>query len=138
MGCSIRTERWRLTEWAEGREGVELYDHQADPLEFNNLARQMSVLLRRKASGKTPTTPFNPKRLLGSGLGWWIFGFGNCLPHAALRLLKEEQEQGEDTERDAPPCKKMEPAFLDEAYQPTERNIANPEREQHADRQQPG
>ena len=38
MGRSIRTERWRYTEWDEGRDGVELYDEQADPHEFANLA----------------------------------------------------------------------------------------------------
>lgn len=39
FGCSIRTPRWRYTEWDEGRAGVELYDHQSDPQEFHNLAR---------------------------------------------------------------------------------------------------
>jgi uncharacterized sulfatase len=38
MGRSIRTERWRYTEWDEGRAGVELYDHDLDPLETHNLA----------------------------------------------------------------------------------------------------
>jgi len=39
MGRSVRTERWRYTEWDEGREGTELYDHAADPREWNNLAK---------------------------------------------------------------------------------------------------
>ena len=39
MGRSVRTERWRYTEWDEGRAGAELYDHQEDPDEFTNLAR---------------------------------------------------------------------------------------------------
>lgn len=38
MGRSLRTERWRYTEWDEGREGVELYDHGSDPREYTNLA----------------------------------------------------------------------------------------------------
>ncbi|HYW81075.1 MAG TPA: sulfatase [Thermoguttaceae bacterium] len=38
VGRSIRTERWRYTEWDEGREGHELYDHRADPHEHRNLA----------------------------------------------------------------------------------------------------
>jgi uncharacterized sulfatase len=37
-GRSVRTERWRYTEWDHGREGVELYDHDTDPREFKNLA----------------------------------------------------------------------------------------------------
>lgn len=37
-GKSVRNERWRYTEWDAGRKGVELYDHNNDPREFNNLA----------------------------------------------------------------------------------------------------
>ncbi|MEP7364555.1 MAG: sulfatase [Acidobacteriota bacterium] len=38
-GYSIRTERYRFTEWNEGEEGMEMYDYQADPKEMKNLAR---------------------------------------------------------------------------------------------------
>lgn len=36
-GYSIRTERWRYTEWREGQAGRELYDHETDPEEVTNL-----------------------------------------------------------------------------------------------------
>jgi arylsulfatase A-like enzyme len=38
FGYSLRTPRWRYTEWDEGRKGSELYDHDADPRELSNLA----------------------------------------------------------------------------------------------------
>ena len=37
-GYSIRTERWRYTEWMRGEAGRELYDHSKDPGEVQNLA----------------------------------------------------------------------------------------------------
>ena len=74
MGCSIRTDRWRYTEWADTNEGVELYDHHGDPMEFNNLAvkpdaqaqkviDRLRPILRSRASGKIPQVPVNPARL---------------------------------------------------------------------------
>jgi len=42
-GYSIRTERYRYTEWNEGEEGAEMYDYQADPREMKNLARSESA-----------------------------------------------------------------------------------------------
>lgn len=38
MGYSVRTDRYRYTEWSRGKEGVELYDYRTDPLEYRNLA----------------------------------------------------------------------------------------------------
>ncbi|CAN5338432.1 sulfatase [soil metagenome] len=37
-GYSLRTERWRLTEWMNGEAGRELYDHDSDSDEITNLA----------------------------------------------------------------------------------------------------
>lgn len=37
-GRSVRTPDWRFTEWNEGRDGEELYDHRTDPHEYKNLA----------------------------------------------------------------------------------------------------
>ena len=56
MGYSVRTEKWRYTEWDDGKRGVELYDETADPDELRNLASdpkhgktvaEMRELLRR-------------------------------------------------------------------------------------------
>jgi uncharacterized sulfatase len=38
LGRAIYTERYRYTEWDEGRAGVELYDHAGDPHEYRNLS----------------------------------------------------------------------------------------------------
>ena len=37
-GYTIRSERYRYTEWNKGKDGVQLYDHDADPKELKNLA----------------------------------------------------------------------------------------------------
>jgi iduronate 2-sulfatase len=71
LGYSLRTPRWRYTEWDEGRQGRELYDHSenGDPKELTNLAEnpahaatvaELSAKLREAvkatfpADGKTP------------------------------------------------------------------------------------
>ncbi len=38
VGRSIRTEKFRYTEWDEGEAGAELYNHDTDPHEYVNLA----------------------------------------------------------------------------------------------------
>ena len=37
-GYSLRTLKWRYTEWGNAVQGRELYDHDADPKELKNLA----------------------------------------------------------------------------------------------------
>jgi len=69
FGYSLRTPRWRYTEWDDGQEGRELYDHDADPREITNLAEhsdyaqtvaelseqlQAAAKSTYPASGKTP------------------------------------------------------------------------------------
>ncbi|MFM9195227.1 MAG: sulfatase [Planctomycetia bacterium] len=63
VGYSLRTSRWRYTEWDEGRKGYELYDHDADPRELKNLAddpahaddrRELAALLREAIASTLP------------------------------------------------------------------------------------
>src|SRR5207253_9331548 len=51
-GYSVRTERWRYTEWDDGKQGAQLYDHDVDPHEWTNLVhdpKQASVVAEMKA-----------------------------------------------------------------------------------------
>lgn len=79
MGRSVRTARWRYTEWNGGAAGRELYDHEQDPQEFRNLAVRpaeeaatrefeqvmagLRQLLETRARPLPPDVPFNPARL---------------------------------------------------------------------------
>ena len=47
MGETIRTERYRYTEWAGGIMGVELYDYRADPAELTNVVTEQVHLTAR-------------------------------------------------------------------------------------------
>ena len=40
FGYTLRTPRWRYTEWDQGNQGKELYDHDKDASELSNLADQ--------------------------------------------------------------------------------------------------
>ena len=47
-GRTVRTERWRYTEWDGGKAGFELYDHDLDPLELRNLAEAPELAATRQ------------------------------------------------------------------------------------------
>jgi len=63
-GRSVRTARWRCTEWDEGRTGLELYDHNADPHEYTNLASdpRHAVVLAELRTLLATTLPANPPK----------------------------------------------------------------------------
>ena len=42
IGYSIRTDRYRYTEWNGGKDGVELYDHESDPHELRDVSKTES------------------------------------------------------------------------------------------------
>jgi iduronate 2-sulfatase len=69
FGYSLRTLRYRYTEWDEGAQGSELYDHETDPGELVNLAgkpehaetvAELSKTLREAAKGTFPADGVTP------------------------------------------------------------------------------
>jgi arylsulfatase A-like enzyme len=69
FGYTLRTPRWRYTEWDEGHAGRELYDHESDPRELTNLASrpehaatvaQLSEQVRSAAKGTFPPSGETP------------------------------------------------------------------------------
>ena len=63
FGRSVRTERYRYTEWDDGKDGIELYDHEVDVNEWTNLAgnakaatvqKEMHQLLRAQKNNLPP------------------------------------------------------------------------------------
>lgn len=63
FGYSLRTPRWRYTEWDGGSKGRELYDHDHDPRELTNLAdepqhsatvAELSAMLKTAIAGTLP------------------------------------------------------------------------------------
>ena len=66
-GYSIRTQRYRYSEWGvDGRDGAELYDHASDPAELKNLAgspthaavaARLSAQLRARIKSATTYVP---------------------------------------------------------------------------------
>jgi len=65
MGYSVRTERWRYTEWDGGKAGAELYDHNQDPHEWHNLATDAkhagTIAELKKLLPKAATDEIPPK-----------------------------------------------------------------------------
>jgi iduronate 2-sulfatase len=47
LGRSIRTDKFRYTEWDDGKKGAELYDHTSDSDEFVNLADKKELAAKR-------------------------------------------------------------------------------------------
>lgn len=69
-GYTLRTPEWRYTEWEEGREGRQLYDHLKDPREQANLAEspayadrvgELSRRLREAVAKSFPPSGESPK-----------------------------------------------------------------------------
>jgi len=72
VGRSVRTDRWRYSDWGGPTGGVELYDHENDPNEWTNLGsnpmwqpivRDLKRQLDAKINANVPRISFNPKRL---------------------------------------------------------------------------
>jgi iduronate 2-sulfatase len=70
FGYTLRTPRFRYTEWDEGKKGRELYDHDADPKELKNLAddkahaktvEELAKQLRAAAKGTFPASGQTPE-----------------------------------------------------------------------------
>jgi len=70
-GHSVRTDRWRYTEWDFGKKGAELYDQSSDPQELHNLIQEekyapvvaeLKALLKEKHPARVEGGKAPPKK----------------------------------------------------------------------------
>lgn len=82
MGRSVRTERWRYTEWDDSKQGAELYDHEADPREHRNLVKdakyakvvaELQSLLRQRRPQQSMLAPRHDSGILRAPLQFPYF-----------------------------------------------------------------
>jgi uncharacterized sulfatase len=95
MGRSVRTERYRYTEWDDGKKGTELYDHSNDSREHKNLAQDPAhaAIVERLAKllhkGAVPANSgldsLGPRSLLPNTV--WLEPFLALEPREVERLL---------------------------------------------------
>jgi hypothetical protein len=85
FGHTVRTEKWRYTEWDGGEKGSELYDELADPEEMRNLVNdpshrntvnELKSLLTKQFPDRRPHLAPNPRGLValfdGQSIDGWI------------------------------------------------------------------
>ena len=89
-GASVRTVRYRYTEWNGGAAGAELYDHDNDPHEMNNLAKDYT--------GKPTTAPRVGPPLPGD-LGRPMLNAG-VLPGASINAGAPVDQRAEHVEKE--------------------------------------
>lgn len=79
-GYSLRTDRYRYTEWgAQGKDGAELYDHASDPREMTNLAGKPELA----------ATVAGLKKLLHERIA-----AANVVPEGLQQIAGEEPQRG--------------------------------------------
>ena len=105
-GYTVRTDRYRYTEWRKSRfstevVGRELYDHSTDPLESHNIAAknskkcaELSVILNQGWRGSLPSGVVNASnnKVAPPAVGWG--------PEAAA---KKDQQKGGNNNKKAKP-----------------------------------
>jgi iduronate 2-sulfatase len=100
VGRTLRTERYRYTEWQGGTRGIELYDHEADPHELTNLAREPALKplrqeLRKQLRARLPFAPGEAYKSDKPEPGSLVPGGGKKLPTApAAEPTKPVEEPG--------------------------------------------
>ena len=124
MGYSIRTEKWRYTEWDGGERGAELYDEPDDPGETKNLAadpKYQSVVADmrgrlRSLSGLRPNIIWISNEDMSPRLG----AYGDRIARTpVLDRLARESVRYTNAFTTAPVCAPSRAAIITGMYQTT-------------------
>jgi uncharacterized sulfatase len=137
IGRSVRTARWRYTEWPDGSR--ELYDHDADPHEFRNLAGAEDaqatlaplegvLSARYAAAAAPPPVPARPRRnvvlIVADDLNARIGAYGFPVRTPALDRLAARGRAFERAYAQVPMCSPSRSSLLS-GWKPERTDIWN-------------